>query len=183
MEELTFNPLNPYRSHKSAAVTMPFIAGLHEHLANQDPEAIDQSLSDALTADDDNDDAWSHAASPNPSSRQVFIPGTLLKRVARKPDDGVYRRWDPDDFICNPALDAASRNTALADVALVNPMWSLRCPRAFAATPRPHLQRGTSTRVAVLDTLFDPASHRVLSKLSKSSSDGMLFRRCVSVQQ
>ena len=160
---------------------------------------MDQSLSDAMT-DDDDDDARSHVVHPNPASnpasRPVCIPVTVL--TESPVDDGVYRRWDPEDLVQNPALDAAGRNTALsvrplfaavplrmAGVARVNPnpMWSLRRSRAFPA-PKPDLQRVTSTRIAVLDTIFDPPrTPHLLSKLSRSSSDGLLSLRGVSGNQ
>ena len=160
-----------------------FINSLHKRLSNQDPEAMDQSLSDALI--DDDDDKWtgrSHAVRVRvnpPASLPVCIPSTVLTESPVV--DGVYRRWDSDDFVCNDT----ARNTALSAPArhAVDPKWSVRRSRAFPATPKPQLQRGTSTRVAVLDTIFDPASHRLSSKLSRFNLDGMLFLQGVSVKQ
>ena len=77
---------------------------------------------------------------------------------------GVYRTWDPDDFVSTS--DAVRK----ADVA----KWSLRRLHLRALSRPRKPVRAKSTRVVVLDTIFDSATGRGPSKLPRSNSDGML---------
>ena len=173
-----------------------FLDNVHMHmLANQAESAerienMGSTLSEASTAVED-DERVQAAARPRSKTTEMVI-------YDQKPAvDGVYRRWDPVSHAATRAIRSPSVSTKTycsfgvrlapfrgAAAAANHPRCSLstqddfvanppstRAPTIFATTRRPKLVRSTSVRVAVLDTIFQPASARCASKIPRHKSE------------
>ena len=153
--------------------------------------SVGNEISDALTVIDLDDDEAKAQALVTPRAR---TKSAELVTYSQGPSvDGVYRRWDPvrtakgDDgrtglirhlferrvlhgltgFDARPSLTTRPPLCLVCqDDFFVTPLPA-RVPTDFPTTRRPNLEHSTSVQVAVLDSIFDMASARLPSKLSR----------------